>query len=208
MLRRSITLTVWALLAWMVVALALRLGGSGAAVNAPDASPALAASPSLARLFGAAAPAAPEALPPSDGRIRLLGLVAPGDARLQGAQGIALLSVDGGPPKSFRVGDQVDGALRLLRVTARSAGFGEGDAVSLELPLDNAPSAAATGSLPPAAPMLNPTAPPPAAQPLQAVEPPPGLPLRRDPGPAEAPRSPTDTASDDGPRRPTTLPNR
>ena len=81
------------------------------------------------------------------GRIKLLGVVAP---RAEGDKGgLALLSVDGKPPRAVRAGSAVDGDMVLLAVSQRGAEIGPAAgpaAVKLDLPLL---PAAATGALPP-----------------------------------------------------------
>lgn len=81
------------------------------------------------------------------GRIKLLGVVAP---RHEGDRsGLALLSVDGKPPRAVHVGTTVDGDMVLLAVNQRGADIGPAAgpaAVKLDLPLL---PMAATGSLPP-----------------------------------------------------------
>jgi len=177
MLQRLITLTVWALVGWTAMALGLRLlpapltAPAGALALAPESPPPA----QLTRLFGAApvqtSAAAP--LPAADSRFRLLGIVAPRLASLQTEQGVALITVDGGPPKAFRVGDVVDGAMRLLAVERHAVGLGQGGVIQVQLQLQ-APPEAATGQLPPAAQL--------------AVQPPP---LQRALPPATAPVSPS-----------------
>jgi general secretion pathway protein C len=80
-------------------------------------------------------------------RLRLLGVVAP---RQDGAPGgVALLSIDGKPPRAVRVGGVIDGETVLLALTQRGASIGPAGgpaAATLDLPLLPAPS---TGSLPP-----------------------------------------------------------
>jgi general secretion pathway protein C len=92
------------------------------------------------------------------GRIKLLGVVAP---RHEGDHGgLALLSVDGKPPRAVHTGATVDGDLVLLAVNQRGADIGPAAgpaAVKLELPLL---PMAATGSLPPPTGVSTETAPP------------------------------------------------
>ena len=107
----------------------------------------------LGRLLGVSAPevaAAPEVAPST--RLRLLGVVAPKNARAaEAGEGVALIEVDG-VPRTVRVGAVVNGDLRLLRVSARSASLGlVGQAPTQVLEI-TAPSAPSTGSLPPAMP--------------------------------------------------------
>lgn len=79
-------------------------------------------------------------------RLKLLGVVAPQPG---GSQGVALLSIDGKPPRAVRVGGTVDGDMVLQSLTQRGASIGPVDgpvAVSLDLPPLPPP---ATGALPP-----------------------------------------------------------
>lgn len=79
-------------------------------------------------------------------RLKLLGVVAPQPG---GSQGVALLSIDGKPPRAVRVGGSVDGDMILQSLTQRGASIGPMDgpaAVSLDLPPLPPP---ATGALPP-----------------------------------------------------------
>jgi len=81
-------------------------------------------------------------------RLRLLGLVAPrheGDTN----GGVALLSIDGKPPRAVRIGGVIDGETVLLSLTQRGASIGPSGgpaAATLDLPLLPPP---ATGSMPP-----------------------------------------------------------
>ncbi len=176
MLQRLITLAVWGLVGWTLMLLLLRL--LPVPLQAPAGTqalaPAAAAPASLTRLFGetvvAAAPST--AAVESDGRLRLLGVVAPRSAQLQNERGVALLTIDGGPPRAYRVGERVDGGLRLLTVERDSVGLGESGSVQLQLRLPPGPPPAATGSLPAAVSMqLAPPPPPPMqAAPQEAYE--------------------------------------
>ncbi|OGB05910.1 MAG: hypothetical protein A3G29_11555 [Burkholderiales bacterium RIFCSPLOWO2_12_FULL_64_99] len=120
------------------------------------------------RLLSGPAVAASQAIDPGAqsalaGRIQLRGAFASGDA--SGFSGVALLSVDGQPPRAVRVGQTVDGAMVLQRVDASGAQIGPADGpVALTLPLPTLP-APATGTLPP--PTGVSTAPPPQGAPSQ-----------------------------------------
>ena len=80
-------------------------------------------------------------------RLKLLGVVAP---RREGdTGGVALLSIDGKPPRAVRVGGAIDGETVLLALTQRGASIGPSGgpaAATLDLPLLPPP---AIGSLPP-----------------------------------------------------------
>ena len=138
----------------------------------------------LSRLLGVtAAEPVPEPEVAASTRLRLLGVVAPKNAKAaENGEGVALIEVDG-VPRTVRVGAVVDGELRLLRVDVRSASLGRlGQAPSQVLQI-MPPAAPATGALAPAAPSPvvlggNPNPPPnlpPNAQgvPLRANVPPP-----------------------------------
>jgi len=107
----------------------------------------------LTRLFGAEPVAPPPDTPaasPLASRFQLLGVVAPRGA-LQPA--VALIAVDGNPPRAYRIGSAIDGDLVLQSVEPRAASLGPqggSAAVRLELP---PPPMANTGSLPPPMPM-------------------------------------------------------
>jgi general secretion pathway protein C len=150
------TFIVWALAAASALAWGLKLF-----VRPPPAPPQAlvvgAAGPprgDLTRLLGAdpppvAAVAAPE--PAADARFQLVGVVSPRSPQAV-REGLALIAVDGKPPRAYRVGAVVDGPHVLQGVEARGATLGPRDgtpAVSLKLP---PPAAAATGVLPPARP--------------------------------------------------------
>ena len=151
---RLTAFAVWALVAAGAVFWGLRLGTTPLA--APAGTPTVADAPrsggDLSRLLGAA-PAVPVAAPAAESsRFRLVGVIA--DARMAGdapggaQRGVALLAIDGKPPRPFRVGTTVDGSLALLTVSRRAAQLGPrgGPAsVSLELPPPQPP---ATGMLP------------------------------------------------------------
>lgn len=150
------------------------------------AGEARAAQVDLGRLLGvtaAEAVAAPEA--PASTRLRLLGVVAPKNAKAaEAGEGVALIEVDG-VARTVRVGAPVDGELRLLRVGVRSASLGRlGQPPSQVLEI-SAQSAPATGSLPPATPSTtvlggNPGGAPPPQMPAPVPAAPPsvyGMPL-------------------------------
>lgn len=152
MLARLLAFLVWALLAGVAVFWGLRLWSRPMPLP-PQAVPAQnqpAARGDLSRLLGSAAAEAPVAQAPVDGRIRLVGLVAPRQADRHAEEGVAVISVDGAPPRPVRVGGVVEGELRLLALDRQSAALGSSPGVvSLRLNL-SAPAPAATGSLPPA----------------------------------------------------------
>jgi general secretion pathway protein C len=80
-------------------------------------------------------------------RVRVLGAVAPLPGR---TDGVALLSIDGKPPRAIRIGQVIDGEMVLLGLNQRQAEIGPAGGpvmASIELPRLPPP---ATGTLPPA----------------------------------------------------------
>ncbi|AWI54736.1 hypothetical protein DEH84_15905 [Aquabacterium olei] len=148
----------FALLTWAAVAASLAFWGlrwlappTGVPANASPVSLDSAARGDLRRLLAGPAKAT-EATPVVNAsaellaRIKVLGVVAP---RTPGGRGVALVSVDGKPPRALRQGDRVDGDLVVKALTQRGVDIGpaQGDGViTLDLPLLPAPAA---GSLPP-----------------------------------------------------------
>jgi general secretion pathway protein C len=143
---------VWAVLAATAVFWALRLGNVSPVAPAHTVPVSGVSLPrgDLTRLFGAEpapAAAAEAAVPDLSSRFRLIGVVAP---RAAGGPGIALISVDGKPPRAFRAGAVIDGDLVLQAIEPRGVALGPrgaGSQARLELPPLPPP---ATGSLPPA----------------------------------------------------------
>jgi general secretion pathway protein C len=138
---RLLAFVIWAAVAASAVFWLLRLWSSSP--TAPAHTVSVAASPpargDLTRVFGAppaAGPAAPVAMEPAlASRFKLLGVAAP----KQGGDevGLALIAVDGKPPRGFKVGAVIDGDLVLQSVHPRGASLGPsgaGPAVSLDLP--------------------------------------------------------------------------
>jgi len=168
---------LWALVAASSVAWGLRLFVPGQAAPAHTAVAMAAAAPrgDLSRLLGNDPPPTVVAVAAAPSRFRLLGVVAPRAGNAAG-EGVALIAVDGNPPRAYRVGAAIEGDLVLQSVRARGADLGPrgGNAnVALDIP---PPAAAATGALPSAAPPQ--PAPPQAmtAQPVLPVRPfPPGF---------------------------------
>jgi general secretion pathway protein C len=87
----------------------------------------------VARLLGAAAPAA-TAAPVAASRFVLLGVMASPSSR-----GAALIAIDGKPGRAFRVGSKVDEGLVLEAVEPRKARLaqatGTGESMVLEMPV-------------------------------------------------------------------------
>jgi len=199
------TLLIWAAVAASGVYWGLRLFARPTPVpaGATVASAPAPATGSLVRLLGEP-PAAP--LPGDnpalvvDSRFRLIGVVAPRGAA---GGGLALISVDGKPPRAVAVGREVEPGLRLLTVSHRQAELGTtrgAPAMTLALPLlaeaqrgrpgdAAAPPFAVPGALPGALPQFNrppsamgqmpPGLRPPGGQPQQTPQVPlPGLPTQ------------------------------
>ncbi len=170
------TTGVWALAAGAAVFWGLRLANPAEPVVAPAAAPRAAVSAdadAIARLFGAlpveqAAPVAPEAA----SRFALSGVVA--DASSQGA---ALISIDGKPPRPFRVGSRVGEGYVLQSVGVRAATLGtsaDGPAAfTLQLPVRAPIGVAAPVPVP--APVPTPPAPVSSAAPSAPLGSPAGL---------------------------------
>jgi general secretion pathway protein C len=147
---------VWALVAASALAWGLKVfvAPQPAPPQAQVAEPAGALRGDLTRLLGidpvpVAAEATPE--PAADERFDLVGVVSPRSAQAA-REGLALIAVDGKPPRAYRVGAVVEGAHVLQAVNARGATLGPRDGapvISLTLP---PPAPAATGMLPPASP--------------------------------------------------------
>ena len=155
---RIAAFVLWAAVAVGLMYWLLRVGVSAPALpsHAQPVSTAAVLRGDVARLFAdPAAPQEPGAAGPSEpglaSRFKLVGVMAPRRGEGTGGQGIALIEVDGKPPRPFRVGRPLDDTLVLQSVAARSATIGPRNgapAVQLDIPL---PAAPATGTLPPPA---------------------------------------------------------
>ncbi len=151
---RLIAFVVWAAFAACAAFWGLRLLAS--APQAPAHATAVAGSNlargDLARVLGAdAAPSGPAAVATAQStRMQLVGVVAPraGSVAVSDGEGLALISLDGKPPKAYRVGSVVDGDQVLQGVQHRSAKLGpRGQPASTTLDLPPVP-APTTGTLP------------------------------------------------------------
>lgn len=193
MAERIAAFLLWAAVAACAVFWGLRVLVTAKPVpsQAAPVSVAAAARGDVVRLFAnpaAATAAQPEAVDPGlASRFKLIGVVAP---KAGSEQGIALIAVDGKPPRPYRVGARLDRGLVLQSVATRSAAIGpvEGaPAVRLDLP---PPQAATTGNLPPLPPNDDPGVLPrqPAAVTPQAV---PAQPQVPPPAPPQAQQPPT-----------------
>jgi general secretion pathway protein C len=151
MTSRLLSFAVWALVAasavfWVTRLLARSEPAPAHAVTAGQGAPV--ASADVSRLLGstraaAAAEVTAAPQPAVDARFRLVGVVA---AKASAPQtGLALIAVDGKPPRPVGLGGVVDGSLVLLAVNHRRAELGPagGSAtVRLELPVAPEPNRA------------------------------------------------------------------
>jgi general secretion pathway protein C len=176
MAMRLLSFAIWAVVAASAVFWLMRL------LARPDSAPShtvtvsantQVASADLSRLLGSTRMAAAEAAaePPPDARFKLIGVVAPKSDPHSG--GLALIAIDGKPPRPVSLGGTVDGSLVLLAVNHRRAELGPagGNAtVRLELPAVPEPNrsmrppgatAAAAPSPPPPLPAMPTQVPPP-----------------------------------------------
>ncbi|MBO9686960.1 type II secretion system protein N [Roseateles chitosanitabidus] len=137
---RWLSFVVWALLAASLAywVLTLSVKGPQAPANAraatTDSAPA-----DWTRLF-ASAQAQTAPVESASARYQLLGVVAPTAAGQHPGEGVALIAVAGALPKSVRIGQVVDGDLKLVEINRRDVGLGADGAVSVRLSL--APGAA------------------------------------------------------------------
>lgn len=187
MFARLSAFVIWALIGATAVFWALRLAvrPAGAPSHAVAIDSATGSGGDLSRLLGAppVQAASAVAVPEASSRFRLLGIVAPKRARGAAASGepshggVALIAVDGKPPRAYAVGAALEGDLVLQSVTLRTVSIGPSQGGGQPLTLEIPPlAAAATGTLPPAGalpapgtsvPVAPPYVPPPMAQPPQ-----------------------------------------
>jgi general secretion pathway protein C len=182
MVSRIAAFVIWAAVAASVVFWAMRLFVKPAATpaHATVVSSASGFKGDLSRLFGAddappvaAAPAGAPA-PSADARFRLIGVVTPRSLAAN-SEGLALIAMDGKPPRAYRVGTEVDGEMVLLAVHSRGASLGpRGQAaqINLSLPALPLPASGKLSSLG-AAPQGQRSQPGPPGQPMQLQAPPP-----------------------------------
>ncbi len=176
MVARLTAFVIWALVAATAVFWGLRLlvrapAAPSYAVAVGDAA---AVRADLSRVLGSApiAAAAAAVAPEVSSRFKLIGIMAPKGAQAAvvptGSSGVALIAVDGKPPKAFVVGSQLDGDLVLQSVSLRTASIGPAQgAASVKLELPALPPAS-TGTLAPLAsgsPSAGTPVPPPVAVP-------------------------------------------
>jgi general secretion pathway protein C len=151
MLVRIGSFVVWALVAASAVFWGLRLAGSSAAASAPTvAMNEVNVSPDVvARFWGRPAAEAQAAVdqvsrPDIASRFKLAGVAA---SRFAAESGLAVIAVDGRPPRVYRVGASVDGDFMLRNVGVRAATLSSSRDASnpqtsfvLELPAQGAPA--------------------------------------------------------------------
>ncbi len=131
------TFVLWALAAASAIYWGFKLSVRGSAMLSPPLAARGPAAPdpaAIARLLGSSPQAAVAAAPSIASRLSLVGIAAhPSHA------GIALISIDGKPPKPFRVGSLVEEGLVLQAVEPRRALLGPAakgpPSVTLELPI-------------------------------------------------------------------------
>ena len=193
---RLLSFVIWALVAASAVFWLTRLlsrSDPAPAHTVTANSGASVASADLSRLLGSTRVASAEAQPepPTDARFKLIGVVAPKAAAPN--SGLALIAVDGKPPRPVLLGGVVDGPLVLLAVNHRRAELGPagGEAtVRLELPAVPEPNRS-TPAARPVAPVYTPPPPTAGARPQPTVPPQPAVPgqsPRQLQGPGAAPQ--------------------
>jgi general secretion pathway protein C len=156
MLARLSAFVIWSLVGATAVFWAMRLAASPPQVPpyAVAVGNAVAVRGDLGRLFGVAprpAAGAQAPAPEAQSRFKLIGVMAPRNAAAQAepGHGVALIAVDGKPPKPYAVGARLDSDLVLQSVGLRTASLGPaqgGRSVVLELPRLPPPN---SGVLPP-----------------------------------------------------------
>lgn len=191
MMARLSAFVIWALVAAALVFWGMRLvvRADPVPLNAAVVGESTSARGDLSRLFGAEPVAQVAVAPAASTRFRLLGVMAAKPAAQGMTPGVALISIDGKPPRAFTAGARIEDQLVLQNVSLRSASIGvdQGPAsFVLELPALPPP---ATGTLPRATMDQSGPAPvpPPALGPPIAV---PGVPVPP-PGAQQAPQPPT-----------------
>ncbi len=190
---RLLSFAVWALVSasavfWVTRLLAKPTPAPAHAVTAGQAV--ASASADLSRVLGVTRVNQPSAAAPEvaalSSRFKLVGLVAAKSAPSQ--SGLALIAVDGKPPKPVGLGGVVDGSLVLQAVNHRKAEIGpSGGAASVTLELPAVPEANRSARLTPGTPapvLPGVTAAPPPPAPPQSTPPP------QPPVPGDSRRSP------------------
>jgi general secretion pathway protein C len=155
MVSRLTAFLVWAAVAASVAFWGLRLAARPGAAPAQTLPVSLeqAARGDILRLFPVATKAAAAIEPALVSRFKLVGVIAPRDAA--DSDGVALIAVDGKPPRAYHVGSHLDRDLVLQSVNQRGASIGPANGPSagtLAAPVLPPPS---TGVLPSAQSLLN-----------------------------------------------------
>lgn len=139
------SVTRWVAFAvWAVAAACAALWASRVLVRSPSMPAGATTVPTvqalrgdISRLLGAEEQAdEPVAVAPS--RFKLIGVVAP-RAPQAADEGVALIAIDGKPPRAYRIGAAVDGPLVLRKVHARGAELGARDAAQASVALSVPP---------------------------------------------------------------------
>ncbi|MGY4830762.1 hypothetical protein ACVNIS_19475 [Sphaerotilaceae bacterium SBD11-9] len=177
MIARLSAFVIWALVAVATVFWGMRLlvRADPVPANAVVVGDATQLRGDLSRLLGAEPTAAVALAPLISSRFRLLGVMAAKPAPEGMTPGVALISIDGKPPRAFTAGARIEDQLVLQNVSLRSASIGSekgGSSFVLEIPALPAP---ATGTLPrPTVDSVSPQPPPqPQMRPQVAPAPPP-----------------------------------
>ncbi len=141
---------VWALVAASTAFWGIKIFAATRPVPLEAQAPQVVASNGpMVRLFGAVVvpTVAAPVVPPQSTRFQLVGVIAPPGAT---RSGFAIVSLDGQPAHTWRVGATIDGNTTLLSVSKRGAEFGpSGGPTEFTLQLPE-PAAAETGTLTPA----------------------------------------------------------
>lgn len=180
MVSRLTAFLIWAAVAASVAFWGLRLLARPSMAPAQTLPVSLeqAARGDILRLFPAPIKSAMAAIEPAlVSRFKLVGVIAPRDAT--GNDGVALIAVDGKPPRAYHVGSRLDRELVLQSVTQRGASIGPANgpaAGTLSAPTLPPPS---TGVLPSAQSLINGDNPPVGGAPMGA---PAGAPVGGPPG--------------------------
>jgi general secretion pathway protein C len=136
---RLAALVLGALLAASVVYWVLHwprsVAGNRLPVAAASDAPTALDLPALARVLGAdAGPVANDLAPDASSRFRLTGVIASGSG-----QGVALLSIDGKPPKPYRVGNVIEEGLMLQSVETRRVALSSNSSAPVRMRLELPP---------------------------------------------------------------------
>jgi general secretion pathway protein C len=200
MASRALAFVIWAAVAASVIFWLLRMTSVSSPVppHAVTVGEGSGGRGDLSRLFGREAVAPATGAAPSVGAaMKLIGVVAP-RAGSGVRAGVALISIEGKPPRPYRVGAQVDPQLVLLAVHQRGASLGPRDGaptLKLELPALPPPAtgtlkAAGLDGAAPAFPSMQPAPPAPQRLPPRMRLPAPVEPPAAEQPPDEPPQPP------------------